>query len=94
MLSGIHFFRSSSLWEGRQVPLYHSKSIAPCEKEDMFSSPVWMYRKSYCTTPGVAIVIDSGGMDKTYKFYVKSFLKWWARRCQASYSVSGQVLLN
>ena len=34
----------------------------------VFSSPVQVYRKSYCTTPGVGI-----GVDKMLKFNVKVF---------------------
>ena len=56
----------------------------------IFSSPVWMYRKSYCTTPVIGIV--SGGVDKRLKFYVKVFI-WWARHCRASYPVCGEVML-
>ena len=41
----------------------------------IFSSPVRMYRKSYCTTPGfgIGIGIGSSGMDKMLKFYFKVF---------------------
>ena len=38
----------------------------------IFSLPVQMYRKSYCTTPGVGV--GSGGMDKMLKFYIKLFM--------------------
>ena len=39
------------------------------------SSPVRMYWKSYCTTPGagIGVGVSGGGMDKMLKFYVKSF---------------------
>ena len=53
-----------------------------------------MYRKSYCTTPSISVG-RSGSiyLDKMVKFYVKVFM-WWARHCQASYPVRGQVLFN
>ena len=35
----------------------------------IFSSPVRMYRKSYCPTPGVSVGVGSG-VDK---FYIKVF---------------------
>ena len=38
----------------------------------LFTSPVRMYRKSYCTTPDVGI--GGGGKDKMLKFYVKVFM--------------------
>ena len=41
------------------------------EKIIIFSSPVQMYRKSYCTTPCVGI---GGCVDKMLKFYVKVFM--------------------
>ena len=37
----------------------------------IFSSPVQMYRKSYCTTPRVGG--GGGSVDKMLKFYIKSF---------------------
>ena len=40
-----------------------------------FSSPVQIYRKSYCTTPGVGVGVGGGSVDKMLKFYVKVFLK-------------------
>ena len=34
-----------------------------------------MYRKSYCTTPGIDISIGGdGGIGKMFKFYIKVFL--------------------
>ena len=47
--------------------------------------------------PEVGIGVGGGGrgigVDKMLKFYVKIFM-WWARGCQASYPVHGQVLLT
>ena len=53
-----------------------------------------MYRKSYCTTTSIGVG-GSGGidMDKMVKFYVKVFTRW-ARHCQASNPVCGQILFN
>ena len=39
----------------------------------IFSQPVRMYRKSYCTTPGIGIG-GGVGVDKMFKFYVKVFM--------------------
>ena len=44
------------------TPAVQSKTIA--------SSPVRMYRKSYCTTPGVGVCDSGGGVDKMLKFKV------------------------
>ena len=33
-----------------------------------------MYRKSYCTTPGVSVGFGSVGVDRMLKFYVKVFI--------------------
>ena len=48
-----------------------------------------LYGKSYCTNPDVSVGID---VDKLVKFYVKVFI-CWARGCQGSCPVRGQVLL-
>ena len=37
----------------------------------LFSLPVGMYRKSYCSNPGVGVGIGGGGMNKMLKFNVK-----------------------
>ena len=39
----------------------------------IFSSPVRMYRKSYCTSPGIGGGGGVVGMDKVLKFYFKVF---------------------
>ena len=39
----------------------------------LFSSPVQMYRKSYCTTHGVGVG-GSGSVDKMLKDFVKVFM--------------------
>ena len=61
----------------------------------MFSLPVLMYRKSYCTTPSVGIG-GGGSMDKMLKFYVKFFKvmgKLMGKVLSGDYPVHGQVLL-
>ena len=50
-------------------------------KIDLYS-PVRMYRKSYCPTPGIGV--GSGGVDKMWKSYFKVFLIWWARHCKGA----------
>ena len=52
--------------------------------------------KSYCTIPGIGfgigcVVGTDASVGKMLQFYVKFFM-CWARRCQVSYSVCGQVL--
>ena len=39
--------------------------------EDLFSLPIQMYRKRYCTTPSIS---GGGGVNKMLKFYVKVFM--------------------
>ena len=46
--------------------------IAICQvMEDIFISPLQMYRMSYCISTGVGVSIGSGGVSKMLKFYVK-----------------------
>ena len=41
-------------------------------KVSLFSLPLQMYRKSYCTTPSGSVGCDV--VDKMLKFYVKVFM--------------------
>ena len=61
-----------------------------------WSPGVQMYSKNCCNTIGVGSSISIGiGVDlcKMLKFYVK-VLMGWARRCQVSHPVIGQLLFK
>ena len=71
--------------------LLTSSSPESVVKVSHFCSLVQMYGKSHCTTPGIVV---GGCISKMLKFYNKGFFIWWARHCQASSHVCGQVLLS
>ena len=66
--------------------------IYSLSSEKCFLASLQMYRKSYCTTPGVRIDIVFGvsGISKMLTFYIKVFFLHHG----ASYPVHGQVLLH
>ena len=48
--------------------------LAIFQRDSVFSLPVWMYRKSYCTTLGVRVGVGGGvGVGKMLTFFTLKF---------------------